>query len=88
VIKVMMKINNLEPREICDIFSPAGRNFMTLYFDKSYEMISEDINKGIITLILEIVKIEELDLPIKRGRESKLHRLLKANAKKLLRARV
>ena len=80
----MTQILSIETIELCDLFSPRGRNFLTLIFDKSYEMIASDIEKGVISLFKESIDIKQLEIPKKRGSETSHHRLLKANAAKLL----
>ena len=80
----MTILKDIDARAVCEIFMPFGGIRMALLLDRTYEDIVEDINNGILALEVEDIRIFDLELPPKRGRETDIHRQLKANAGKLL----
>jgi len=80
----MDEITEIDANGVISIFDPWGRSYITLLVDDSYKTISDDVGDGILKLTSEPIKLQSLELPPKRGKETKQHRLLKANAAKLL----
>ena len=80
----MVEITEIDANGMISIFDPWGRNYLTPLVDDSYETISLDVKKGIISLTSEPIELQILERPPKRGSETNQHRLLKANAAKLL----
>lgn len=79
----MTILKDIDAQAVCEIFMPFGGIDIALLTDRTYEDIVEDINNGILTLEVEDIRILDLELPPKQGRETD-HRQLKANAGKLL----
>ena len=80
-----MNVETPTEDEIRNIFNPRG-GFRKRVTDKSYQWIAEAVENGLLTLSKSRVKIDYL-LPLapQHGAETTQHRLLKANAERLLR---
>ena len=76
----MTILKDIDAQAVYEIFMPVK----SIVRDRTYEDIVEDINNGILTLKVIDIRILDLELPPKHGNESDYHRLLKANAGKLL----